>query len=130
MGDSMITIAVLFDLSKAFDSVILDILIHKLKAMGFANSVIDWITSYLKGRLQAVRVDNIGMSAWKETISGVPQGSVLGPLFYSIYVIDLGALLKRCKHLFYADDLAIYLNCKTCDINSCITTPNDEIKII
>ncbi|XP_057324196.1 uncharacterized protein LOC130666890 [Microplitis mediator] len=62
MSDSMITIAIFFDFSKAFDSVVFEILIYKLKAMGFANSVIKWVESYLTDRLQAVRVSDISMS--------------------------------------------------------------------
>ncbi|CAD6222083.1 GSCOCG00011710001-RA-CDS, partial [Cotesia congregata] len=108
----------------------LDVLVFKLKAMGFSYTVSDWILSYLKSKLQAVRNSSGKTTVWKNVLCGMPQGSVLGPLLYSIYVTDLGLLLKRCMHHFYADDLVIYLNCRLCDIATWVNTLNEEIAIV
>lgn len=77
-----------------------------------------------------MRDSNGKTSAWKDVLCGVPQGSVLGPLLYSTHVTDLGRLFKRCKHLFCADDLVIYLNCRLCDIATCVNILNEEVAII
>lgn len=84
--------------------------------MEFDRNSIDWMPSYLKDRIQAVRDSNGGMSTWMNNLSGVSHGSVLGPLLYFIYVTDWGLLLRNCNHLFYADDLVIYRYCKLNDI--------------
>lgn len=82
VDNKQLTILVLLDFSKAFDTVIHLKLLKKLRMLGFGIKALRWIFSYLSGRPQAV-VDNDGRcSNWLETTTGVPQGSVLGPLFF------------------------------------------------
>ena len=99
--------AVLTDLSKAFDCLNHELLIAKLNAYGFSRSALLFIHSYLTNRKQRVKV-NGSFSTWTETLMGVPQGSVLGPLLFNIYLNDLFMFLEETKVCNYADDTTIY----------------------
>ena len=99
--------AVLTDLSKAFDCLNHELLIAKLNAYGFSKSALMFIHSYLTDRKQRVKV-NGSFSTWTETVLGVPQGSVLGPLLFNIYLNDLFMFLEETEICNYADDTTIY----------------------
>ena len=100
------------DLSKAFDCLSHELLIAKLSAYGFSPSALRLIHSYLSERKQRVKI-NGSFSAWRETMIGVPQGSVLGPLLFNIYINDLFMFVKDAQICNYADDTTIY----ACDTN-------------
>ena len=93
----------LTDLSKAFDCLRHDLLIAKLSAYGFDHNSIKLLHSYLTDRLQRVRV-NSNYSSWFEILFGVPQGSILGPLIFNIYLCDYFIFCIDSNISNYADD--------------------------
>ena len=102
-----LTLAAFIDFRKAFDCVQHDILLDKLCKMGFDCNIINWVGSYLRGRKQRVLANNT-YSNFQTITQGVPQGSVLGPLFYILYANDLAELFKDCGVALYADDTVLY----------------------
>ncbi|KAJ3659053.1 hypothetical protein Zmor_010762 [Zophobas morio] len=95
-----------FDFQKAFDKVPHRRLIHKLNEAGIGSHLLEWISAFLSDRQFYVRIGD-SFSDTYAVKSGVPQGSVLGPVLFAIYISDLSRLLKS-NHTFYADDLKIF----------------------
>ena len=106
--DNGYNIGVLFmDLSKAFDVLNHSLLLAKLDAYGFSLKSTAFIQSYLNKRMQKVNVNN-KFSAWEGIYSGVPQGSILGPLLFNIFINDIFSFLTTCEMCNYADDNTLY----------------------
>ena len=99
---------VAIDLSKAFDSICNNLLFAKLKAYGVHDSAMQLIQSYLSGRLQRVKC-NGNVSDWLPIRCGVPQGSLLGPLLFNIFVNDVNYSAGTSSLRPYADDTTQYV---------------------
>ena len=105
---------VYLDFAKAFDSVAHERLIHKVSAFGIRGSVLLWIRDFLTGRRQYVSVKGES-SSWKDVSSGVPQGSVLGPILFILYINDLPEVVSSSVKIF-ADDTKLYNKDSNSDI--------------
>ena len=101
------TLVAFLDFRKAFDCVQHDVLLRKIEKLNLAPGVVKWVASYLANRKQRVLANNT-YSTFLPITQGVPQGSVLGPLFYIIYANDLVSILKNCKMAMYADDTVLF----------------------
>ena len=109
--------AILMDLSKAFDCIRHDLLIAKLHAYGSSREALTLINDYLTNRQQRVKV-NGSFSSWKIVTRSVPQGSVLGPLLFNIYINDLLLFIQSSDICNYADDTTLYACDKSLDNTS------------
>ena len=108
------TIGIFIDLSKAFDTIDHTILLNKLFAYGFRGVAYTWIESYLKNRVQYVHYN--GMSSYKLTCNiGVPQGSILGPLLFLLYINNIHSASEVSDFILFADDTTILFHDK--DLN-------------
>ena len=100
--------AVYIDFTKAFDSVCHSKLLHKLKTFGIRDFLLNWIQCFLSNRIQTVRINN-SYSNHLNVISGVPQGSVLGPILFLLYINDVDdCLVGKCCLKLFADDCKFY----------------------
>ena len=123
-----VTLMVLADFSKAFDTVCFKTTLKKFYKLGFSKNYLKWLLSYLSGRTQFVQIDDT-KSHLKFSQFGIPQGSILGPMIFNLYVSDLRDnldLSTSCSQ--YADDTSLYTHCAvrelespTCDLNESLT---------
>jgi hypothetical protein len=112
--DERYTVSVVFlDITKAFDTVNHKLLLRKLSYYGFGSTVLKWFSSYLAGRAAFVQVgDQTAVYSGPEV--GVPQGSVLGPLLYNVFVNDLDNAAYQCRVTQYADDTCLLVKSRKC----------------
>ena len=100
---------VLSDMSKAFDTINLEILLNKLQDIGISPFGITWFNSYLCERHQIVRINN-ELSEPLPVESGVPQGSILQPILFSIFMSDLSSVFRHCLSESYVDETKFYIS--------------------
>ena len=126
--------ALLTDLSKAFDCLNQELLIAKLEAYGFHHSALTYISSYLSDRKQRTKVNNF-LSSWSNIETGVPQGSILGPLIFNIYMNDIFYFIREEDLANYADDNTPYaieneIETLISIIGSEVITASESVKLL
>ena len=126
MDNKKVSIMVLLDMSKAFDSIRHDILLSKLQNLDFSQGALDWFQSYLSNRQQCVRIGD-AVSKVLPLEFGVPQGSILGPVLFTIYVNDLLSVPKRCLSASYVDDCKLYLSFSPAELPTSILALNEDL---
>ena len=130
MTTDQFSVLVLLDFSKAFDSINHQLLIEKLYNMfGFESCAVSLIKSYLNDRSQYVDFDNIRSEALKLSC-GVPQGSILGPLLFSLFINDLPSALNGVNFHMYADDVQLYASSKIADRSALVELMNSNIRSV
>jgi hypothetical protein len=119
---------VFLDISKAFDRVWHKGLLHKLEKNGISGRLLSWLKDYLTDRYQRV-VLNGQNSDWGRITAGVPQGSVLGPLLFLIFINDLTHVIRHCKIRLFADDTCLFIEVDDPDVaRNCIQSDLDNIQ--
>ena len=113
---------VYLDFAKAFDKVDHGVLLHKIKTLGITGKLGVWLYHFLTGRTQFVRLQG-GVSFDSPVISGVPQGSVLGPLLFIILMCDINSGITASTMVSFADDTRLYYGIS--NVDDCAILEND-----
>lgn len=101
------TIGIFIDLKKTFDTIDNNILLHKLERYGFRGIANTWLKNYLDNRCQYMQINDVRSNMLKIT-QGVPQGSVLGPKLFILYINDICSVTNEFNYVLFADDTTLY----------------------
>ena len=128
MEDTKVTILVLIDFSNAFNTVSHEVLLSILSYRMVSHGALEWFSSYLRGRQQAVLVGDTS-SNWCDLETGVPQGGILSPLLFSTF-IDLLTAELQCAYHLYADDLQLYCQAGVDKMSDAVEELNRDLSIV
>ena len=123
------SLLVLLDMSKAFDSLNHNLLLEKLRKLGLKDSAVSWFSSYLSSRYQRVRYED-SVSEMLPLTNGVPQGSILGPVLFKIYINDLISAITHSHTAAYVDDSQLYFKFPVSDSSSAMAAVNQDLSNI
>ena len=124
LNDGDYVLGLFLDFSKAFDTINHNILFDKLEFYGIRGNALWWLQSYLTDRYQYVEYNGVA-SSQKKILCGVPQGSILGPLLFLVYINDLPLVSQKLFPLMFADDTNIFIQGK--DISQIQNDMNEEM---
>ena len=110
-------------MSKAFDSIRHDLMLSKLCSIGVSNAACNWFGSYISQRNQVVNIANCISDPLPLSVV-VPQGSILGPVLFTLYVNDLFSVPKHCQAIWYVDDRKNFLGLPPSQISDAVTALN------
>ncbi len=129
LNNNKVVSLILLDFSKAFDSINHNILIQNLKDIGLSPLTLNWFISYLKGRKHRV-ISNEKISDWIKVINGVPQGSILGPILFSIYTRQIPTIFNYIDCFMFADDTQLLKSYNIEDSIKAIDEINNDLNIL
>ena len=127
MDNSEHTLGIFLDFSKAFDSLDHNIILFKLNYYGIRGSYLEWFRSYLSNRKQYVSIDGAASTLLPLTC-GVPQGSIIGPLLFLIYINDISKSSDAVSFILFADDSNLFYS--HTNINTLVDTMNSQLVLI
>ena len=128
MNTNKVTLGTLLDFSKAFDTIDHLTLLQKLYEMNFSVEALKLIQSCISERRQYVQIDDKTSSTQLNNF-GVPQGGILGPVLFSLYIVDIVDNIS-CNSLQYADDTTLYQHCKLKNLQNCIEKLESNLQIV
>ena len=128
MNTNKVTLGILLDFSKAFDTIDHLTLLQKLYEMNFSVEALKLIQSCISERRQYVQIDDKTSSTQLNNF-GVPQGSILGPVLFNLYIVDIVDNIS-CNSLQYADDTTLYQHCKLKNLQNCIEKLESNLQTV
>ena len=128
MNTSKVTLGIIFDFSKAFDTIDHLTLLQKLYKMNFSVEALKLIQSYISERREYAQIDDKTSSTQLNNF-GVPQGSILGLVLFNLYIVDIVDNIS-CNSLQYADDTTLYQHCKLKNLQNCIEKLESNLQTV
>ena len=129
IDEKAVSLLVLLDMSKAFDSLNHNLLLRKLRKLGHKTSASSWFSSNLSSRYQRLRYED-SVSELLPLTNGVPQGSILGPVLFTIYLNDLISAVTHSQAAAYVDDSQLHFKFPVSDSSSAMAAVNQDLRNI